>query len=193
VGSICEEAERLERLVSNLLDMTRLEAGALSVKRDWIPPEEIIGAALTRLETKLSDRPVRVQIDADVPWVYVDPVLAEQVFVNLFENACKYTPVSSAIDITVHRADDSVVVTVTDHGPGVTAGSERRMFEKFYRGEHSGVSGAGLGLAIVRGIVEAHAGTVWAENAEPNGLKVHVRIPIGGTPPFAGSPEVETP
>jgi two-component system sensor histidine kinase KdpD len=193
VGSICDQAERLERLVSNLLDMTRLEAGAISVKRDWIPLEELVGAALTRLESKLADRPVRISIASDLPWVNVDPVLFEQVFVNLFENACKYTPKSGAVEVIAHKDAGSVIVTVTDHGPGVAVGSEARLFEKFYRGEHAGVSGAGLGLAICRGIVDAHGGAIWAENAAIGGLRVHVRVPIGGVPPVASSPEVEVP
>jgi two-component system sensor histidine kinase KdpD len=193
VSSICEQAERLERLVSNLLDMTRLQAGAISVKRDWIPLEELVGAALTRLESKLADRPVRISIAADLPWIHVDPVLLEQVLLNLLENACKYTPKSAAIDIGAKQEENAIIVAVTDYGTGVAAGSEARLFEKFYRGDNAGVSGAGLGLAICRGILDAHGGTIWAENATNAGLRVHVRVPIGGVPPTIHTPEANTP
>jgi two-component system, OmpR family, sensor histidine kinase KdpD len=190
-SSICEQAERLERLVTNLLDMTRLQAGAMRVKRDWIPVEELIGPALTRLELKLAERPVRIKTATALPWVNVDPVLFEQVLVNLLENVCKYTPQRSPIDINTRQDGDSIIISVIDYGPGVARGLEGRLFEKFYRGEHIEVSGAGLGLAICRGIVEAHGGRIWAENATGGGLTVHIRVPIGGIPPLTSSDELE--
>jgi two-component system sensor histidine kinase KdpD len=183
LATICDEAERLERLVSNLLDMTRLESGALSLKRDWIPLEEMIGSALTRIEGRLAKRKVSVEIAKDVPLIRVDPVLFEQVFVNLFENACKYTPETSSIDISASRKQLAVAIEVRDDGPGVPEGSEGRIFEKFYRSSHFGVAGAGLGLAICRGIVEAHGGVIRAEAARGGGLCFEIMVPIGGEPP----------
>ena len=124
VRAICDEAERLERLVSNLLDMTRLAAGALALKRDWVPVDEVVGSALTRLEDRLGDRPVRVALAEGLPLVSVDPVLLEQVFVNLFENVAKYTPGGSAIEIDGAVQDGAVVLVVRDHGPGLKPGDE---------------------------------------------------------------------
>ncbi|MBL0198369.1 MAG: sensor histidine kinase KdpD [Myxococcales bacterium] len=183
VESIVDQAERLERLVANLLDMTRLESGGVALRRDWVPLDEMIGSALTRLEARLGAREVTVSIAADVPLVSVDPVLFEQVFVNLLENADKYTPGGSPLEIDARRDGDSVEIEVRDHGPGLPPGAEERVFEKFYRGPHAGVAGAGLGLPICKGIVEAHGGTLRAETREAGGAAFHISIPQGGTPP----------
>jgi two-component system, OmpR family, sensor histidine kinase KdpD len=183
IRSICEEAERLERLVANLLDMTRLQSGSLSLKRDWIPLEEAIGSALTRLEQKLANHPVRLEIPADIPLIFVDPVLFEQVFINLFENACKYTPSDTLIEVHASRRGESVDIEVRDHGPGAPVGTEEQLFEKFYRGHHAGTSGAGLGLPICRGILEAHGGLIRAAHALGGGLSFQLSVPIGGVPP----------
>ncbi|HEY5961154.1 MAG TPA: DUF4118 domain-containing protein, partial [Polyangiaceae bacterium] len=184
IGSICDEAERLERLVANLLDMTRLESGSLSLKRDWVPLEEIVGGAWSRLESKLVEHPVTIAIPREMPLVLVDPVSFGQIFVNLFENASKYTPCGTPIEVTAHQSSaEYVEVIVRDHGPGVTPGLEEKLFEKFYRGTSQAAAGAGLGLAICRGIVEAHGGTIRAAQATGGGLQFHVLVPIGGSPP----------
>jgi two-component system, OmpR family, sensor histidine kinase KdpD len=183
VESIVGEAERLERLVANLLDMTRLESGAMALKRDWVPLDEMVGSALTRLETRLGVRTVAVTIGPDVPLVRVDPVLFEQVFVNLLENAEKYTPAGSPLEIEAHSAGDYVEIDFIDHGAGLPPGTEARIFEKFYRGPHLGVSGAGLGLPICKGIIEAHGGTICAKSGISQGATFHISIPRGGTPP----------
>jgi two-component system, OmpR family, sensor histidine kinase KdpD len=192
VGSICDEAERLERLVANLLDMTRLESGALSLKRDWIPIDEIIGSALTRLEVSLSNRQVRVELPSDLPLLRVDPVLFEQIFINLIENACKYTPLGTPIDVRTTRERDTVLIEFRDYGPGIPVGCEEKLFEKFYRGSHTGGSGAGLGLPICRGIAEAHGGSIRAENAAGAGALFRIIVPIGGEPPDTSKPEAAT-
>jgi two-component system sensor histidine kinase KdpD len=183
--SICEETDRLERLVGNLLDMTRLEAGGLVLRREWVPVVEVIGSALTRLEGLLGDRPVLTDLPADLPLISVDPVVFEQLFVNLFENAAKYTPASSPIDVHARTEDGSVVMEVLDRGPGLPPGTLDRVFEKFYRGAHAGISGAGLGLAICRGIAEAHGGTISADNRPGGGARFRVAIPVVGSPPVA--------
>ena len=183
VGSICDEAERLERLVANLLEMTKLESGTLSLKRDWIPIEELVSSALTRLEVKLSKHSVHVEVPQDVPLVLVDPVLFEQIFINLFENAAKYTPEGTHIEIQVTREAESIIIDVRDNGPGVAPGLEEKLFEKFYRGPQPVTSGAGLGLPICRGIAEAHGGSIHARPALDGGLWIHLAVPIGGTPP----------
>jgi two-component system sensor histidine kinase KdpD len=169
--------------------MTRLESGTLSLKRDWIPLDEVIGSALTRLEESLSNRPVKVDIPREIPLILVDPVLFEQIFVNLIENACKYTSPGTPIEARATRERDVVVIEFRDHGPGIPAGCEEKLFEKFYRGSHVGVSGAGLGLPICRGIAEAHGGSIRAENAAGGGVLFHIIVPIGGEPP--GTSKVE--
>jgi K+-sensing histidine kinase KdpD len=192
LDTICEEADRLERLVRNLLDMTRLESGALAVTRQWLPLEEIVGSALTRLETQLEGRPVRTDLPADLPLVPVDAVLLEQVFVNLLENAAKYTPPGSPIEIVARASaqGDAVAIEVSDRGPGIDAGDEGRLFEKFVRGRNTGATGstgAGLGLAICRGVVSVHGGTIGAANRQGGGAVFRMTLPIVGTPPPAPS------
>jgi two-component system sensor histidine kinase KdpD len=183
VDTICEEAVRLERLVSNLLDMTRLESGAVRVKREWVPLEELVEAATTRLEKQLSGRSVGVDVPPDIPLVSVDPVLVEQVFVNLLENAAKYTPASTPIDIRARLDGAAVVIEVMDRGPGLAPGIERRVFEKFYRAGGSARSGVGLGLAIVKGIVDAHGGSISARNRDGGGTVFRVELPSTEEPP----------
>jgi two-component system sensor histidine kinase KdpD len=183
LDSICEEAERLEKLVSNLLSMTRLESGAIGIKPEWVPLEEVIGAALTRLEDKLGTRSVEIDIGPDIPLLSIDPVLLAQVFGNLLENATKYTASDAAITICARREDGHLTLHVCDQGPGLPDGSEEKIFEKFYRGNHSGVPGVGLGLSICRGIVEAHGGSMRAENASGGGARFLITLPISDSAP----------
>ena len=183
VDSICGEAARLERLVANLLDMTRLESGALSLKTDWVPLDEIIGSALTRLEERLADRDVDIQLAQDLPLLFVDPVLFEQVFVNLLENVAKYTPAGTHIEIRAGRSEQRVWIDVVDFGPGLPEGDEEKVFDKFYRGPQTGVPGAGLGLPICRGIVEAHGGTIHALRRHGAGAAFQISLPVSGEPP----------
>ena len=183
--SIRDEAERLNRLVQNLLQMTRLESGALQLCRDWHPLEEVVGAALERLAKSLASRRVAVNVPAELPLVAVDDVLIEQVLVNLLDNAIKYTPAESPIRIIATATDRSVTVEVADRGPGLRRGEEDKVFEKFYRGQPGGDRGAGLGLAICRGIVKAHGGRIWAQNLPEGGVAFLFTLPLGETPPAA--------
>jgi K+-sensing histidine kinase KdpD len=188
LDTICEEADRLERLVRNLLDMTRLESGALVVRRQWIPLEEIVGSALTRVESQLGGRPVRTDLPADLPLVSADAVLLEQVFVNLLENAAKYTPAGSPLDISARPGDrGELVIDVADRGPGIPPGEESRLFEKFFRARKTGGEspGAGLGLAICRGVIGAHGGTISAANRPGGGALFRMTLPSAGPPPPA--------
>lgn len=180
--SICEEAERLERLVANLLDMTRLEAGGVSPKREWVPLDEIIGAALTRLESKLRDRVVTTTIEDNLPLLSVDPVLMQQLFLNLLENATKYSTPGTPLELEAHVENSDVLIEVRDRGPGLGENAER-IFEKFFRGAHAGIGGVGLGLAICRGIVEAHGGTLTADNRPTGGAVFRIRLPRGPEAP----------
>ncbi len=181
--AIHEEAARLARLVANLLDMTRLESGTLVLKREWIPLEEPLGAALGQLETQLEAIELKVDLPASLPLVPIDAVLVEQLLINLVENAIKYAG-SGPIEVSGRAMDGWLEVTVADRGPGVPAGSEGRLFEKFYRGaDGGGARGAGLGLAICRAITTAHGGEISVRNREGGGAVFTVRLPITGTPP----------
>ena len=180
--TIREEAERLNRLVHNLLEMTRLETG-VEVRKEWHSLEELIGAALARLELALRDRSVHTDVAKDLPLIPMDDVLVEQVLINLLENAVKYTPAGTAIDVRAWAEDDQVMVEVADRGPGLAAGDESRIFEKFYRGAAPDSRGAGLGLAICRAIVEAHGGRIWAQNRPDGGAVFRFSLPVDGTPP----------
>jgi len=181
--TLSEEAERLSRLVRNLLDMARLQSGALRVSKEWHPLEEVIGAALGRMERPLRGRPVVTRVPEDLPLVPIDDVLIEQVLINLLENAVKYTPCGSEIELTAHVSEGGVMVGVADRGAGIPPGDETRLFEKFYRGRSTTSHGAGLGLAICRGIVEAHGGRIWAENRSGGGASFQFTIPVTGRPP----------
>jgi two-component system sensor histidine kinase KdpD len=189
VETVCDEAERLERLVSNLLDMTRLDSGAVEPRREWVPLVEVVGSALTRLERRLGGRPVTTTIAEDVPLLSIDPVLVEQLFVNLLENAAKYTPPGSAIEVHAAREGGTVVVEVADHGPGLPPGAEERIFERFFRGAHATVRGVGLGLPISRAIAQAHGGRLAAANRPGGGAVFRLTLPLPvNVPPVADEP-----
>jgi two-component system, OmpR family, sensor histidine kinase KdpD len=175
--TICEESARLERLVGNLLDMTRLASGAVDVKREWVPVEELVGGVLTRLEDALSGREVKTSVAAGLPLLSVDPVLFEQVLVNLVENAIKHTPPGTPIEIGARALPEGVAIEVADRGAGIPAGSEEVIFEKFRRGPGAGSRGFGLGLAICRGIVEAHRGTITVARRDGGGAVFTVFLP----------------
>jgi two-component system sensor histidine kinase KdpD len=176
--TIYEEAERLNRLLRNLLDMTRLESGALHINKELQPLEEVIGAALSRLEEPLADRVVNIQLPADLPFVPIDSVLIEQVFLNLLENAIKYAPPHSPIDLSASQDGVAIAIEIADRGPGLPPGDEQRIFEKFYRARApQNGSGVGLGLTICRGIVEAHGGRIWAENRPGGGAVFRFTLP----------------
>ena len=176
--SIHREAERLDRLLKNLLDMMRLEAGAVQLKKEWHSVDEVAGAALARLDGRFHDHAVDTSFPADFPLVLVDGVLLEQVVINLIENAVKHTPSGSAINLSALANDREVIVEVADRGPGITSGEESRIFDKFYRGKIAREGGVGLGLTICRGIVEAHGGRIWAENRPGGGALFRFTIPL---------------
>ena len=179
--SIRDEAARLNRLVQNLLQMTRLESGELTLQREWYPLEEIIGAALERF----GNFPVALTVPRDLPLVPIDDVLIEQVIVNLLDNATKYAGKNGAIRILATATDETVTVEIADRGPGLSPGDETRVFEKFYRGGTNGTPGTGLGLAICRGIIHAHGGRIWAQNQPEGGVAFLFTLPLTGTPPLS--------
>ncbi|GFO54166.1 hypothetical protein GMSM_11730 [Geomonas sp. Red276] len=183
-----DQAGRLNRFVANLLDMTRLEAGALQPRPEPCDIQDLIGCALAAVEPRLSGREVSVNLEPDLPLVPLDLVLMIQVIVNLLENAGKYTPEGSQIEISSRTEGDSLVIEVSDRGPGVPEHDLGKIFDKFYRTPvPEGAGGTGLGLSICKGIVEAHGGSIRAENRKEGGLKViitlHQSLPAGGRQP----------
>jgi len=178
LSTIHEEAERLGRLVRNLLDMTRLDAGALKMMKELQPIEEVVGAALNRVEDRLLDREVKTELPDDLPLVPLDAILIEQVLINLLENATKYTPRGTAIVVAASAKDDMVEVVVADHGLGVPEEDRERVFDKFFRRGESERGGAGLGLTICRGIVTAHGGKIWLDSRLGGGAAFHFTLPL---------------
>lgn len=181
--SIYREAHRLDRLLKNVLDIMRIEAGAVQLSKDWHPIDEVIGAALARLDGRLGDHAVNTALPDDLPLVFIDGVLLEQVIINLVENAVKYTPPGSAIDLSASANDREIIVEVADCGAGIPTGEEDRIFDKFYRGKSAREGGVGLGLTICRGIVEAHGGRIWAENRPRGGAIFRFTIPVSKEQP----------
>jgi len=166
-------------LVDNVLDMARLQAGAASLNLQWQPLEELVGAVLKRLERRLAAHRVEVNLPEDLPHVHIDGVLIGQVLVNLLENAAKYTPAGTVVSISAEAHPDEVVVSVADEGPGLPPGEEQRVFDKFHRAAREGPqSGVGLGLSIAQAIVQAHRGTIEAENLPLGGVVFRFTLPL---------------
>jgi len=191
--AISTEAKRMIAMVNNLLDMARLQSGAVRLNRQWQPLEEVVGSALQSVGAALAGHRVITRLPHDLPLIDIDAVLIERVFANLLENAGKYTPAGSTVTIAARVDAPNLLVTVADDGPGLPEGREEALFEKFTRGEkESSVSGVGLGLAICRAIVEAHDGHIWVDPANakgPNrGARFSFTLPLGD-PPAMPAPE----
>ena len=184
--TLLEETERLDRLVRNLLDMTRLESGAVRVKKEWHSVQEALGAAWSRMESRLGHRPLAVQADPDLVAPF-DNVLIDQMLVNLLENAAKYTPDGTAIAIGASKHDDEVVIEVADRGPGIPEDEHERIFDKFHIGPSARTKGGvGLGLTICRAIAAAHGGRIWVEDRPGGGASFRFALPLEGEPPTSG-------
>ena len=182
--TIHEEARQLQRLVTNLLEVTRLESGVVEVKKEWLPVEELVGAALDRLRGQIGGREVKVDLPFGLPMAPADAVLMEQVLINLLENALKYSPEDKPLEIRAWATARAVTLSIADHGPGIPEGDEDRIFEKLVRLPRENVRpGAGLGLAICKGIVEAHGGWIQASNRPEGGAQFLVSLPLEGQPP----------
>lgn len=174
-------ALRMSALVSNLLDMARLQSGAVQLNRHWLPLQEVVGSTLAGLDEVLAGRHVVVELPPELPLVELDAVLIERVLVNLLENAAKYA--DGPIRIGARTAGRHVEIDVTDSGPGFPAGREAQLFDKFERGDReSATPGVGLGLAICKAIVEAHGGRISAHNVATGGACVRVELPLGQPP-----------
>jgi two-component system sensor histidine kinase KdpD len=189
LNTIHHESRRLLRMVNNLLDITKLESG-VQVRKEWVAIEEVVGSALSHLEEQLGARSIAV----DLPelWIHLDPLLVEQALINLLDNALKFSPPGSPIEIRGWVEDNAFKLQVADQGPGIPAGEEELIFEKLYRGTGGALApGAGLGLAICRAIVQTHGGTIVARNRPQGGTQVTLALPMETAVPDGLPPELD--
>ncbi|HQD14143.1 MAG TPA: DUF4118 domain-containing protein [Ottowia sp.] len=187
-----QSARRMSALVHNLLDMARLESGAVQLRLDWLPLDEVVGSALAACGPALHERPVAVRLDDELPLLHLDAALFERVLVNLLENAIKYTAPATPIRIAAQLQGEVVRLTVDDDGPGFPPGREEAVFEKFERGsKEMATPGVGLGLGICRAIIAAHGGTIHGENRVEDGriagARLVITLPRGQPPAGDGS------
>jgi two-component system sensor histidine kinase KdpD len=166
--------------VTNLLDVAKLEGGSIQIRKRSEPLDEVVEAALERLRGRLGERPVRSRVPQAIPMVPMDAVLIQQVLVNLLENALRYTPEGTPVEVEATQSGDHVIVEVRDSGPGIREEEAELLFERFYRGSapSSRDGGVGLGLSICRAIVEAHGGTITLRNREQAGAVARVTLPL---------------
>jgi len=184
-AAIRDEARRMSTLVSNLLEMARIESGEVKLNLEWQSLEEVVGAALNAARSMLSRHVVDARVPRDLPLVRFDALLIERVLVNLLENASKYTPPGSRVTLAAEVLADQLSVSVSDNGPGLPEGREEAVFQKFTRGEReSATPGVGLGLAICRAIIGAHHGTIVGTHQPGGGARFIFTLPLG-TPPAA--------
>jgi len=189
-GAIQDEARRMSTLVSNLLDMARIESGEVKLNLQWQPLEEVVGSALNATQGMLKQHVVEVHVPRNLPLVRIDALLIERVLVNLLENASKYTPPGSRIILAAEVIADQLSVSVADNGPGLPAGREEAVFQKFTRGEReSATPGVGLGLTICRAIVESHQGKIVATHRPGGGARFTFTLPLGHPPAAAEEAE----
>jgi two-component system sensor histidine kinase KdpD len=191
VSTVIEETERLNAFVTNLLAMTRLESGTIDLRKRGEAIDEVIGSALGRLQGRLQGREVHTEVPAEVPLIAMDPMLIEQVLINLLENAIRYTGAGSPIDIRVTRRDNEAALELSDRGPGILPDELEKVFEKFYRGKRvpKGDGGVGLGLTICRAIVAAHGGRIVARNRPGGGNTIEFTLPLSHAEPSGSLPE----
>ena len=183
--TLVDEANRLCRLLENILQMSRLESGHVAPNKQWHVLEEIVGSALRRVQCELAGHPVAIDLPDDLPLVLVDGLLVEQVLVNLFENAARYTHANTQIRVSALTEHAWLRLTIADQGPGLPPGAEERIFDKFYRGATTSDTGrgSGLGLAICRAIAQVHGGTITASNQPGSGAEFVLRLPLAPNAP----------
>ncbi|MBF0427736.1 MAG: DUF4118 domain-containing protein [Magnetococcales bacterium] len=183
VNTIRDEVTRTVTMINNLLDMARMQMGSVVLKRGWQTLEEVVGLSMNHCAALLTHHLVRIDLPPDLPLLEMDTILMERVFNNLLENAIKYTPHGTLITISAYLDGAFVKISVSDNGLGLPPGIENQLFEKFTRGKiESAVAGFGLGLAIVRAIIEAHGGSVWAENLPERGARFNLLLPVNDPP-----------
>ncbi len=185
LDTINQGAERLSRLVNNLLDLSRVEAGVLHLERGLYSPVELIHSTTAALAPRLASHKLVVDLPDDLPLVPMDYVLIEQVLGNLLDNAANYTPVGTTITVVANVEGDDLLISVEDEGAGLPQEDLSRIFDRFYRGattshkaSHTATGGVGIGLTLAQGFVEAHGGRIWAVNRRGGGLRVSFSLPI---------------
>lgn len=180
--TVVEEAQRLDRHIQNLLDMTRLGQGTLNLRRDWVDLRDIVSSAVERMRDPLRGWTLEIDIAPDLPLLWVHGVLIEQALVNLLDNALRFSPPDGRITLSAERADDQVEIRLSDQGPGIPSGERDKIFDMFYtarQGDRGNRQGTGLGLAIVRGMIVAHGGSVAAtDGPEGRGTCMRIRLPV---------------
>jgi len=185
LSAINEEADRLNRLVGDLLDQSRIEAGALRLKRDWCDMDELVRAVVRRLGASQSDLRIQLNLPADLPLILADYVQVDRVISNLLDNAIRFAPPGSSIDITARASGGNLRIAVTNQGPAIPSHLHPRLFDKFYRISEgrSPDMGTGLGLSICKGIVEAHGGRIWVESpvTADSGTRFTFTLPLAET------------
>ena len=182
--AIEHEADRLNRLVGNLLDMSRIEGGALKPEKEWYPVDELIHDVLDHMQPVLQERTVQTHLPDDLPPVELDYLQMDQVLTNLIENAVRYTPPESPIEVSAQIDGEQMVISVADRGPGIPQADKERIFDKFYRvlgtqRNAATIPGSGLGLAVSKGLVEAHGGHIWVEDRPGGGSIFRFTLPVG--------------
>ena len=182
--AIEHEADRLNRLVGNLLDMSRIEGGALKPEKEWYPVDELIHDVLDHMQPVLQGRTVQTDLPDDLPPVELDYLQMDQVLTNLIENAVRYTPAESPIEVSAQIDGEQMVISVADRGPGIPQADKERVFDKFYRvlgtqRNAATIPGSGLGLAVSKGLVEAHGGHIWVEDRPGGGSIFRFTLPVG--------------
>jgi two-component system sensor histidine kinase KdpD len=193
LAMIRDESERLARLLSDLLELTRLQSGAIRIQKEWQLLDEVVGAAVLRVEARAGARPIKVDLPASLPLVPLDGALMEQVLINLLANAHRHAP-DSPVDLRAWEEPGAVQLEIADRGPGIPTEFHQRVFDKFFRMPWDlKDGGAGLGLAICGAIVKLHGGDIWVENRPGGGASFRVTLPLDGLPPDPLEPDLSRP
>jgi two-component system, OmpR family, sensor histidine kinase KdpD len=177
-SEIRDGSRRLNRVVDNLLDMNRLESGVIRPKREWCDVRELLQSAVDIERESINGRDIRLDVPEEIPLALVDHTLIEQAVAKLLANAGSHTPARLPIEIDAEYANDHLLISVSDRGPGIPIEAAERLFEKFYRGDNRKTGGLGLGLSIARGLIEAHGGRLTAENRDGGGARFTIRLPV---------------
>jgi two-component system sensor histidine kinase KdpD len=182
-----EEADRLNHLITNLLDESRIEAGAIKLSRQPSEVQDLVGAALEQLGSRTNSRSIKIDVPSETPFVSVDFGLIVQTLTNILDNALKYSPADTPIEIKARQISGELHIEIADHGIGIPEQDLPHVFDKFYRIKRpDNVAGTGLGLSISKGIVEAHGGHIQALNNPGGGTFIRVTLPLAGSGPNAG-------